>query len=330
MNKIKTHSFIIVISIYILLNVNILKAQDIIILTNGDEFKSKVDEIDNEVIKFYKWENLTGAKYSISKSEVFMIRYQSGYIEKYQTKILEIQGSERTKTDKENLATENNQENLLNLTLFYNSGSTSVFNSQIFKSHFYLSETNHNYLDLGIGINKSISNTRSWGIQGILGIQLYNVDKAKYYSDVSSILSSNEFIYNWYTDNYLLITNLGIQGSFSIADKTNQHRLKAILNLSNSIGTDFKNQFSYYDANRGFSNTIYMTATKNSGLLIETGIKYEHKLYKKLGIEFSFSIAAMPFQSTWIGYGSASSTTNSQTYNYGMTIIKSGMGLMFY
>ena len=62
MNKIKTHSFIIVISIYILLNVNILKAQDIIILTNGDEFKSKVDEIDNEVIKFYKWENLTGAK----------------------------------------------------------------------------------------------------------------------------------------------------------------------------------------------------------------------------------------------------------------------------
>lgn len=326
MKQINYRKFLFIISICINLNVSILNAQDVIILTNGNEFKSKVDEIDIEFIKYYKWENLTGAKYSISKSEVFMIRYQSGYIEKFQTQ----------KIDGRKNATNNINEvpNLYNntsrLTFFYNSGSSSIIQSNNLKQDFYLSDLHHNYLDLGIGINKSISKSHCWGILGIIGIQQYNVDKAKFYSSVSSILTSNEFIYNWYTDDNLLITNLGIQGFYMISDNTNQHKLKFLLSLTSSTPADFKNQFSYYDANRSFSNTIYLKSTQSSGLQFETGIKYEHPIYKKLGIEFSFSIAAMPIETTWIGYGLASSSTNSQTYNYGMTIIKSGMGLLIY
>ena len=60
-----------------------LNAQDIVILNSGEEFKSKVDEVLDNEIKYYKWENLNGPKYSIKKTEVFMIRYQSGFVENY-------------------------------------------------------------------------------------------------------------------------------------------------------------------------------------------------------------------------------------------------------
>jgi len=53
-------------------------AQDLIILRNGDEIKAKVTEIQSGVIKYKKYTNQTGPTYSIDKSEVFMIRYESG------------------------------------------------------------------------------------------------------------------------------------------------------------------------------------------------------------------------------------------------------------
>lgn len=57
---------------------NVINAQDIIIQTNGDEIKAKVLEISDVIIKYHKYENLTGPVYSINKSEVFMIKYENG------------------------------------------------------------------------------------------------------------------------------------------------------------------------------------------------------------------------------------------------------------
>ena len=53
-------------------------SQDIVIKKNGDEILAKVTEITNDAIKYKKHENIDGPVYSISKLEVFMIRYQNG------------------------------------------------------------------------------------------------------------------------------------------------------------------------------------------------------------------------------------------------------------
>jgi hypothetical protein len=52
--------------------------QDIIVKKSGDEIKSKVEQVLDTEIKYRKADNLTGPLYSISKSEVFMIRYANG------------------------------------------------------------------------------------------------------------------------------------------------------------------------------------------------------------------------------------------------------------
>jgi len=51
---------------------------DIIILKNGDEIKGKVTEITLTEVKYKKCENQSGPTISISKKEVFMIRYPNG------------------------------------------------------------------------------------------------------------------------------------------------------------------------------------------------------------------------------------------------------------
>lgn len=55
-----------------------LSAQDMIIKRNGDEIKSQVEEISDKEIKYKKFDNLEGPSYSISKSEVFIIKYSNG------------------------------------------------------------------------------------------------------------------------------------------------------------------------------------------------------------------------------------------------------------
>lgn len=61
-----------------LLKGNILFAQDLIILKNGDEIKSSVTEVGFDVIKYKKYENLAGPEYILEKSKVFMIKYVNG------------------------------------------------------------------------------------------------------------------------------------------------------------------------------------------------------------------------------------------------------------
>ncbi len=61
-------------------------SQDVITLTTGEEIKSKVVEIESEVIKYKKFENQQGPTYSVQISKVFMIHYQNGSKEVYNQK----------------------------------------------------------------------------------------------------------------------------------------------------------------------------------------------------------------------------------------------------
>jgi|GEM_PF-683527 len=70
-----------------------LSAQDYIILLNGDEIKSKVLEINDNTIKYKKYSNLSGPTYSLKKSEIFLIKYQSGDKDIFNAKTSEKSGN---------------------------------------------------------------------------------------------------------------------------------------------------------------------------------------------------------------------------------------------
>ena len=53
-------------------------SQDVIILKNGDEILSKVIEVSTDIIKYKKWDNQDGPIYTSNKGEIFMIKYQNG------------------------------------------------------------------------------------------------------------------------------------------------------------------------------------------------------------------------------------------------------------
>jgi len=53
-------------------------AQDIIVLKNGDDIKTIVQEIGLNEIKYKKFENINGPIYTMKKSEIFMIMYENG------------------------------------------------------------------------------------------------------------------------------------------------------------------------------------------------------------------------------------------------------------
>jgi len=57
-------------------------SQDIIYKTDGNELKVKIIEIDDNYIKYKYFEQLSGPLRNISKSEVFMIKYNDGSEEK--------------------------------------------------------------------------------------------------------------------------------------------------------------------------------------------------------------------------------------------------------
>lgn len=61
-----------------LLYTGICFGQDVIIMKDGDEIEAKVTEILKDNIKYKRASNPTGPTYTISKSKVFMIRYESG------------------------------------------------------------------------------------------------------------------------------------------------------------------------------------------------------------------------------------------------------------
>lgn len=54
------------------------QAQDLIIYKDGSEKKAKVLKINNENVVFKKYSNLKGPEYTESKSNIFMIKYEGG------------------------------------------------------------------------------------------------------------------------------------------------------------------------------------------------------------------------------------------------------------
>ena len=67
----------------LLFQIKLLPAQDVIIYKNGDEIKTKVIEVGQTEIKYKKYTNLNGPIFTISKSDVFMIKYENGEKEVY-------------------------------------------------------------------------------------------------------------------------------------------------------------------------------------------------------------------------------------------------------
>ena len=61
-----------------------LKAQDLIVKTDGTIIKGKISEISDEAIKYKKADNLDGPVYSVSKSSVSAINYENGTVEKFE------------------------------------------------------------------------------------------------------------------------------------------------------------------------------------------------------------------------------------------------------
>jgi hypothetical protein len=53
-------------------------SQDVITKSNGEEIKAKVLEVSQTEIKYKKFDNLNGPTFSISKNDVFMVKYENG------------------------------------------------------------------------------------------------------------------------------------------------------------------------------------------------------------------------------------------------------------
>jgi len=71
-------------------------AQDVITLKNGDEIQAIVQDIGDIDVKYKKFDNPNGPNYTLKKSEIFMIRYQNGTKDVFQS---ENQVEKNTKTE---------------------------------------------------------------------------------------------------------------------------------------------------------------------------------------------------------------------------------------
>ena len=61
-----------------ILIVSAAKAQDLIVMKNAEEVLAKVTVITTDSVSYKKWSNLEGPSYTISKSNIFYIKYQNG------------------------------------------------------------------------------------------------------------------------------------------------------------------------------------------------------------------------------------------------------------
>ncbi|WMX15636.1 hypothetical protein [Aureispira sp. CCB-E] len=68
---------ILILFIATLINFNLI-AQDNIIKIDGSEIKVKVTEVQLDFIKYKRFDNINGPTYSIPKSNIFMIQYENG------------------------------------------------------------------------------------------------------------------------------------------------------------------------------------------------------------------------------------------------------------
>lgn len=53
-------------------------AQDVIIKRNGEEIQAKISKVSENEIEYKKWTNLEGPLYTLKTSQIFMIKYENG------------------------------------------------------------------------------------------------------------------------------------------------------------------------------------------------------------------------------------------------------------
>ena len=58
-------------------------AQDIIVLKNSNEIQAKIQSIGHNDITYFKWDNINGPSYTLSKSEILFIKYANGQKETF-------------------------------------------------------------------------------------------------------------------------------------------------------------------------------------------------------------------------------------------------------
>ncbi|MBO5418504.1 MAG: hypothetical protein J6A22_00320 [Bacteroidales bacterium] len=76
---------ILVILSALLISAASVMAQDIITKKNGEDIKAKVMEVDNSNVKYKLFDEPDGVTYTLRKSDILMIRYQSGRNEVFNT-----------------------------------------------------------------------------------------------------------------------------------------------------------------------------------------------------------------------------------------------------
>jgi len=69
---------IILLFLVLLLSISNCLCQDLITKKNGEDIKAKVSEITTNEIRYKRFDNLNGPVYSISKSDVILIKYENG------------------------------------------------------------------------------------------------------------------------------------------------------------------------------------------------------------------------------------------------------------
>ena len=85
-----------------LLTVFFCNAQDIITKKSGEDIQSKILEIGQDEVKYKKFEFQEGPTYTLLKSEIFLIRYENGAKDTFNTK----------ESDKYDLSNETSTDNL--------------------------------------------------------------------------------------------------------------------------------------------------------------------------------------------------------------------------
>ncbi len=137
-------------------------AQDIITFKTGDEVKAKVEEVGTSEIVYKKFDNPTGVKYSVSKSDVFMIVYENGQKEVFKT----------TNVEAPKNTNQQPNEKLSPISLV---GNKFIMNTKILRrdkvEEIFLNSANKNCITLYHEGNRSYSSGKKlfvWGL--VLGI----------------------------------------------------------------------------------------------------------------------------------------------------------------
>lgn len=334
-NKIKSTKLILIFIVVNLFFSSQLCAQDIVILRNGDEFKAKVEEVSDDVIKYYKWENLKGAKYSVKKADVFMIRYQTGYVEKYTVEKPEISKVEPEKKKEENpkrkeLSNSLEKPDSLKLDLFVNTGSVYLFEINGLQRDLCLSASNNSYFEFGIGFKKSLKNNNFLGVDFVLGNQNYYVDAPYFYQKIKSSIPYNNVLSNWNIMDRLRLYKIGLASSYTIENKKANHRFKMGFGLSGIIIQDFTSNYEYQELKQySITEHFDISTMFSNSINVESNIKYEKRILNNLGIEFNLGLSYFPVSSTkqiqdWHG------NTRYEFNDFHFLQIKYGVGLLLY